>query len=336
MRAGAIRLGVVGCGHIAIEKVSGWQQSGKVRVVACMEPDDAQFARFASNFAAAPFRARSIEELVSGTLGSLHAVYVATPHVFHSEQAVQALRAGLDVLLEKPMAFTVPDARRIEREATASGSTLVVSFDGSLSPRIRAAADSVARWDFGKLHVVSGMVSENWATLYSGHWKQDPEMSGGGFLIDSGCHLLNAAVDVAGCGIETVSARFVEVSPGVEVNAVISGRMCNGALLSLAACGNTLEPCVGRLDFFFEGAVVRVDPWGKRPSMVRRGADPIWQEIPHDPERQQIDYFREICEGRIENPSSGPHNVELARLWIAIRKSAQLEGQQIRVDEVEG
>lgn len=332
----AIRIGVIGCGHIATEQVTKWQGAGKVRVVAGVELNGAQFARFASGFKPGPSRAGSVEELVSENSKSLDAVYIATPHVFHAAQAVGALHAGLDVLLEKPMAFTVEDARMIERAVADTGRTLVVSFNGSLSPRVRAASDAVANGDFGKLRCISGMASENWATLNSGHWKQDPKLSGGGFLLDCGSHLLNAVLDIAGCGLETVSARFAEIGPGIEVAAALSGKMQNGALVSLVACGNTAPPCVGELVFFFERAVLRVDPWGVRPAMVRQGPDLVEKEINCGKERHLIDLFREVCTGRIANPSPASRNVEFARLWAATRKSAEQGGQPVHTKDIEG
>ena len=334
--AKAIRIGVIGCGHIATEQVTKWQGAGKVRVVAGVELDGAQFARFASGFEPGPTRAGSVEELVSENPKSLDAVYIATPHVFHTAQAVAALRAGLDVLLEKPMAFTVADARMIERAVAESGRTLVVSFNGSLSPGIRAASDAVANGDFGKLNGIAGAASENWAALNSGHWKQDPVISGGGFLLDTGSHLLNAVLDIAGCSLETVSARFAEISPGIEVVAALSGQMQNGALVSLVACGNTAPPCVGELVFFFDRAVLRIDPWGKRPAVVRQGPDLVEQEIPCCKERHLIDLFRVVCTGRIANPSPVSRNVEFARLWAATRKSAEHGGQPVHIKDVEG
>ncbi len=333
--AEAIRIGVIGCGHIASSQIMKWQAAGKVRVIAGVEPDGTQFARFASGLEPVPTHARSIEELVSENSQSLDAVYIATPHVLHAAQTIAALRAGLDVLLEKPMACTIADACMIERTVAETGKTLVVSFNGSLSSGIRAASDAVANGDLGELHCIAGTASENWAALYSGHWKQDPKISGGGFLLDSGSHLLNMVLDIAGCGLDTVSARFAEISPNVEVAAALSGQLQNGALVSLVACGNTVPPCLGELVFFFDRAVLRIDPWGKRPATVRRSMDLVEQEMPRGEELHLIDLFREVCMGRIANPSPASRNVEFARLWTAIRKSADHGGQLTSIKGVE-
>ncbi|SDQ15935.1 Gfo/Idh/MocA family oxidoreductase [Pseudovibrio sp. Tun.PSC04-5.I4] len=337
VQAEVIRLGVVGCGHIATEQVAQWEQTGKVKVVCGVEPNEEQFQRFSQSLTNSdPKFAKNIEAMLQTYGSELDAVYIATPHAFHAAPAKAALTFGLNVLLEKPMAFTAEEAEAIQAAVEASGKTLVVSFNGSLSPKMRAASAALARGDFGKIHTIAGLVSENWSGLYEGHWKQKPEISGGGFLLDTGSHALNAIIDVAGCGIESVSAQFSEKHEGCEISAVLSGRMQNGALVSLTACGDTAPPCLGELTLFCEKAVVRIDPWGKRPAMVRTSAEEPEQIIEFGEEKQLIDLFISVCNGEMENPSPVERNVEFARLWAATRASASQKGAIVHVKEVVG
>jgi predicted dehydrogenase len=332
--ATVLRLGVVGCGHIATEQVVKWQTAGRVDVVAGVEPNAPQFDRFAKSFPTPPVQADSLEALLADLGEAVDAIYIATPHAFHAEQAKTALLAGKNVLLEKPMAFDLADARAIEAAAETSGATLVVAFNGSLSPHLRVTSEALAAGEFGQIHTISALVSENWAGLYDGHWKQNPEISGGGFLLDSGSHALNAIIDVAGCGIESVSAQFSEKKPGVEISAALSGRMQNGALVSLTACGDTAPPCLGQLTLFCETAVLTVDPWGKRATIVRDASGE--RELSSGPARQLIDLFIDVCAGRIENPSPIARNIEFARLWAATRQSAANAGQPVTIQDMEG
>src|SRR5262245_45614014 len=71
----------------------------------------------------------------------LDAVMIVTPHAFHFSQASAALEAGLDVLLEKPMVMNAIEAVELIRTRDRTGRLLVVAFQGSLSPNVRAAAD---------------------------------------------------------------------------------------------------------------------------------------------------------------------------------------------------
>jgi predicted dehydrogenase len=325
-----IRLGVVGCGHIATEQASAWAAASKILVTAGLEPNTEQFERFAAGFTQRPRRAETLADLLDGTLD---AIYIATPHAFHAEQAIAALDAGLDVLLEKPMAYTLRDARAIEAAAASSRKTLVVAFNGSLAPNIRAASAALQAGTYGRVKTISGTVSENWAHIYSNHWKQNVKLSGGGFLLDTGSHALNAVLDVAGCGFESLSARLSGNKPGIETSAVISGQMENGALVALAACGDTVAPCFGELSVFCENAVLRLDPWGQRPSMVRTGGGET--ELAAEKSRTLIDLFLDVRAGRIENPSPVERNVDFARLWQAIGLSSQKDGAPVTLSDLE-
>lgn len=332
----SLRLGVVGCGGIATKQVAQWVKSGKVQVIAAVEPNSDQFAQFSKATGYDVKNASTVAELMTNFSSDIDAVYIATPHAYHAEQAVAALRAGLNVLLEKPMAFRLSEAEAINSAVNESGKTLVVSFNGSLSPKLRATTTAVAAGEFGRILAISGIVSENWSGLYDHHWKQIPKISGGGFLLDSGSHAINAIIDVAGCGIETISAQFSGEKPGVETTAVISGKMQNGALLTLTACGDTVPPCLGELTLFCENAILRVDPWGERPSMVRRAGEAAETEILYGEDRELIDLFQDVCAGHLENPSPVTRNVEFARLWEAARLSAGMDGKRVHISALKG
>lgn len=329
-------LGVIGCGGIATQQVAQWVKSGKVQVVAGVEPDADQFGRFSEALGSNPQNAPTVDALLENFGADIDAVYIATPHAYHAEQAIASLRAGLNVLLEKPMAFRLSEAEAIQVAERESGKVLVVSFNGSLSPKLRATTAALAAGEFGRILAISGIVSENWASLYDQHWKQKPDISGGGFLLDSGSHAINAIIDVAGCGIETISAQFSGTKPSVEITAAISGKMQNGALLTLTACGNTVPPCLGELTLFCENAILRVDPWGNRPTLVRKENSANETEIPFGKARQLIDLFQDVCAGRLENPSPVDRNVEFARLWAAARMSAEMDGKSIHISALEG
>lgn len=328
-----MQLGVVGCGHIATQQVAEWVECGKAAVLVGVEPDVEQFARFAISVRGEPEKASSLDAMLRIYGPMLDAVYIATPHAFHGLQTVAALNAGLNVLLEKPMSFKLKEARSIEAAVQRSGRHLVIAFNGSLSPILRATSDAVASGVYGKLLALSGVVSEDWSALYKGHWKQESEISGGGFLLDTGSHALNAILDLANCGIDTLSAQFTGEKPTVELVASISGRMQNGALISLLACGDTSPPCQGEITVFCEKAILRVDPWGQRETTVCHKPGGEEHVLAADSSRSLIDVFTDICAGRMVNPSPASRNVEFARLWESAFRSASLGGQLQHVSQ---
>ena len=80
--------------------------------------------------------------------GRLDAVYVSTPHVLHGANALAVVEAGLDLLLEKPMVCTVEEALALLEAEARTGRTVVVAYQGCLSPLIH---DTLARARAGRV-----------------------------------------------------------------------------------------------------------------------------------------------------------------------------------------
>ncbi len=60
--------------------------------------------------------------------------------------------------------------------------------------------------ELGPILNISAVVWQDWATLTEGTWRQQPELSGGGFLFDTGAHMLNTVSDLAGEDFADVAA----------------------------------------------------------------------------------------------------------------------------------
>lgn len=111
--------------------------------------------------------------------GGLDAVSIATPDFLHREAAVRAAEAGLDILLEKPMATTVEDAEAILRAARKEGVSLMVDFHNRFSPLYVPLKESIDRGEMGRpayvhlklndtIYVPTGMLS--WSAESSVLW----------------------------------------------------------------------------------------------------------------------------------------------------------------------
>ena len=121
----------------------------------------------------------------------LDAVMIVTPHAFHFAQATAALEAGLDVLLEKPMVMDAIEAVELIRTRDRTGRLLVVGFQGSLSPHVRAAAAMLRAGELGAILNMNALVWQDWHYWSQGTWRENPVLSGGGFMFDTGAHMLN-------------------------------------------------------------------------------------------------------------------------------------------------
>jgi predicted dehydrogenase len=130
--------------------------------------------------------------------GALDAAFIITPHALHHDQAAACMEAGLDVLLEKPMVMNTAEARSLIATRDRTGRRLVVAFNGSLSPQIRTAVKLLRAGELGEILNIHGVVWQGWNSHTQNTWRQAPAIAGGGFLFDTGAHLLNTVADLAG------------------------------------------------------------------------------------------------------------------------------------------
>jgi predicted dehydrogenase len=166
-------------------------------------------------------------------------VTVATPNSSHFEITRAFLRAGFDVLCEKPLTTTVEQAEEIVHTAREHGRICAVNYGYSGYALVRHARAMVARGDLGRLRVVV-------AEFAHGHhadaadadnprvrWRYDPKLAGiSSIVADCGIHALHMASFICGQQIVSLAADFVSTIQGRELedDALIAFRMTGGAV----------------------------------------------------------------------------------------------------------
>jgi predicted dehydrogenase len=331
------RVGFIGTGVMARVHLADVLARDDSAVVAVCEPSDQAYARVVELFdqhgLPAPPNEPDWRRFVATYADQLDAVFIITPHVFHFEQGTACLEAGLDVLLEKPMVMTADEARALIETRDRSGRLLVVAFQGSLSPQVREASRLLRSGELGPILNISATVWQNWATLTDGTWRQQPEASGGGFLFDTGAHMLNTVSDLAGEDFVEVAAWLEDDDRPVDIRAVVMGRLASGALVSMNGCGSAIPSCHSDIRVFTTRAIIRTGIWGETLEIQRAGRRalrkvrsiaplPVWEQ------------FLNVRTGRIENPSPPEVGLRMARLWDAIRESAARGGVVVRLPRI--
>ncbi len=278
IRASPIRVGMIGTGKMAHYHLTEMLGRPDTVVPAVCEPSPAAYERIKATFLAAgapvppnePDWRRFLD--AHGRAGTLDAVVIITPHVLHFEQATAALKAGLDVLLEKPMVLDATQAMELIRTRDRTGRLLVVAFQGSLSPNVRAAARMIRSGELGAVLNVDAVAWQDWQTHAAGTWRQDPAQSGGGFLFDTGAHMLNTVCDLAGEDVTQVAAWLEDDGAPVDIRAVVMARFASGALVTMNACGRSIPSFGSEVRVFCEQATLRTGIWGERLEIQRHGA----------------------------------------------------------------
>jgi predicted dehydrogenase len=182
------RLGFLGVGWIGRNRMQALARDGLARVTAVADPQ-AEALAAAAEVAPEAGRAETLEELLEHELDG---IVIATPSALHAEQAVAALERGLAVFCQKPLARDAAETRRVLEAARAADRLLAVDLSYRHVEALRAAHEQVASGAIGELHTID-LVFHN-AYGPDKPWFTDPELSGGGCLIDLGTHLVDLAL----------------------------------------------------------------------------------------------------------------------------------------------
>jgi predicted dehydrogenase len=325
---------MIGCGGMARWHVRAMlQQAETTQLTIVCEPSEDQYAQTAALFAeaglAAPPNQPDLDRLLREHGDRLDAAFIITPHVLHHDQTIACMEAGLDVLLEKPMVMNAGEARSLIAARDRTGRLLVVAFPGSLSPQIRTASAMLRSGELGRVWNISATVWQNWGSLTAGTWRQNPVVSGGGFLFDTGAHMLNTIADLAGEDFVSVAAWLDDNDRPVDTRAAVMGRLASGALVTMNGSGEAIPSCASDVKVFCEKAILRTGVWGERLEIQRVGAKAL-RKVKVPASLGVWEQFLAVREGRMANPCPPEVGLRMARLWDAIVASAAQGGQPVK------
>jgi predicted dehydrogenase len=331
---------IIGCGGMARHHMRRiLQQLDTTHVSIVCEPSPEAYRAMGEVFEAAgvepPPNEPDLDRLLAehvrahGGAPALDAAFIITPHAYHHDHAQACLEAGLDVLLEKPMVMNAAEARSLIETRDRTGRLLVVAFNGSLSPQIRTAVEMLRSGELGELLSISATVWQGWGPGTAGRWRQQPEISGGGFMFDTGAHMLNTVADLAGEDFAQVAAWLDTRGRPVDTLGMVMGRLRSGAWVTLHGCGETIRTCASGVWVFCTEAILYTDVWGQWLRVQRQGSTEF-EEVPVPASLGVWEQFLAVREGRIPNPSPPEVGLRMARLWDAIKASAAQDGVPVR------
>lgn len=149
-------------------------------------------------------------------------VSVVTPNHVHFGPSKMALESGFHVLVEKPIAFSLAEAKELQRLVGKTGLILGLTHTYTGYPLVKEARQMVAAGKLGKIRKVYVEYPQGWlSTLLEGtgnmqaSWRTDPKQSGmGGAIGDIGTHAANLAEYITGLKITEICAMLNTVVKG--------------------------------------------------------------------------------------------------------------------------
>lgn len=303
-----VRWGIVGTGGIATRFARELAAVPDARLVAVASRSEARARAFADRFAPEARAHQGVASLAADP--NLDAVYVASPHTRHADDAIALLRAGRHVLCEKPFATSEAEAVRMATEARRADRFLMEAMWTRFLPtteRFLALAEEAAGEGPGSLHVDFTFHPD----VPPDHRLRDPILAGGA-LLDVGVYALSLARWLLGEPAQLASLWRPDPETGVDAAAAIALQTADRqATVRIGFDGHGRREAVwtttrGRVGlgpgWNTEGARVRTEaPRGEVPGALADGEDPVRNERPGFA-YQVLEVHARLREGRRESP----------------------------------
>jgi len=153
----------------------------------------------------------------------VQAISIVTPNHLHFGPAKLALENGFHVILDKPMTFSLAEAKELEKVVKASGKRFCLTHTYTGYPMVKEARQLVAEGKLGKIRKVCVEYPQGWLSTFlegednkQASWRTDPTKSGiAGAMGDIGTHAFNLAEYVSGLQVTKLCA---------DINTVVEGR----------------------------------------------------------------------------------------------------------------
>lgn len=206
-----LKVAVIGCGGIGGVHLARWAQVSGAKLAAVCDVDAAAATRAATEHGAEAHT--DWRALLDG--GGLDIVDICTPPNLHAPIALRALDSGLHVLCEKPLARTPEEARTMVIRAEEKNRLLMTAFCHRFHPPILFAKELIDNDDLGRIIMFRNRFSGHFVGIEN-RWFSDPEVAGGGALLDTAVHSVDLFRHLVG-EVKTAIGKTATYLPSLRV-----------------------------------------------------------------------------------------------------------------------
>ncbi|MBA3439789.1 MAG: Gfo/Idh/MocA family oxidoreductase [Pyrinomonadaceae bacterium] len=241
------RIAFVGCGGIAEHYLRVYRDLEWVEVVTCIDADPDRAVNAAARLLeSVKIKPRATTDFADALKADVDTVVINTPNHLHREQAVAALEAGKHVLLQKPVAATLADARVIAGVAAHAAQRGCISglylsyFDQPLMHDLRDMVRSGWFGDIAHLYARlmhrGGLILSRQVCQGQPNWRASATQTGGGCFIQLAVHYIHLFAWMMDASVVQVTAVIKNsYCPGIEGEDLACAIMefNNGALATI-------------------------------------------------------------------------------------------------------
>ena len=182
-----VKIGLIGAGNIANTHLEAYQNVPDAEIVAICDINPKRLEKTANRFNIER-RYPDVESMLAAN-PDLDAADVCVWNCNHAECTIKALNAGLNVLCEKPMAYSVKEAEEMLAVAEKNGKLLMIGFVLRFSDDAKIAMDFINKGYLGDIYYSKAQYVRRHGN--PGGWFSDKSRSCGGPIIDLGVHVID-------------------------------------------------------------------------------------------------------------------------------------------------
>ena len=264
-------------------------------------------------------------------------VSIVTPNFVHFEPAIMALEKGFHVVIEKPVTFTLEQAKQLKQKVEETGLILLLCHTYTGYPMVKQAKQLLISGVLGKIRKVYVEYPQGWLSTFlegtgqaQASWRTDPKRSGkAGSMGDIGTHAFNLAEYVTGLQVVKICA---------DLNTIVPGRMLDddGAVLlnfNTGASGVLMATQVAA----GEENNVKIRVYGEKGGIEWKQEDPNtllvkWLDKPAEIYRAGTGYLSSFASHNCRTPAGHPEGYleAFANLYrnFALTLKAKMNGEE--------
>jgi len=322
-RSGAVSIALVGAGGFAkgmhLPNLHSLRDSCHLRAVVSRSGHNAAATarRWGATYCTTDFH-----EVVADP--RIDAVIIATRHNLHATMALDALRAGKHVLLEKPLALTSEELRQIGQffndasDSSQSTPVLLTGFNRRFSPHARRMRE----WLAGRSNPMIIDYRMNAGQLPADHWTLGPE--GGGRNLGEACHIYDLFTYLTGARftdvkVSAIVPKTAYYRPHDNFTATITfddGSVANLIYTALGAKDHPKE----RLEIFVDGQVIALDDY-KTLTMAGGSGRTVRTRLPEKGQKEELAAFAQAIRAGGPWPSALWEQEQATRIALSVESA---------------
>ncbi|HCK10055.1 MAG TPA: hypothetical protein DHW45_09275 [Candidatus Latescibacteria bacterium] len=188
------RIGIIGCGGMAKSHASRFEDVlDRIEVTAVVDIDRGKAQAVADIIKGVPV----VETDYKDIFDHIDAALIVVPHHLHHPVAMDCLRAGKHVLVEKPMALNATECVEMIQEAEKQDRILMVAYCMRFHPLVASMKELIEQKTYGEVFQLS-IWTEQLTRRDEGHWSRSAATLGGGQFFSHGCHYVDLLLWILG------------------------------------------------------------------------------------------------------------------------------------------